>query len=96
MAVEPPDVSTSWFYFLMHPARRKSKRKESENDIHQSKKTHGGTWGTSCICSRGWPSQSSMGGKTLGPVGRFYAPVQGNARARSWEWVGWGAEGRDR
>jgi hypothetical protein len=22
---------------------------------------------------------------------RFYAPVQGNARARKWEWVGWGA-----
>jgi hypothetical protein len=20
---------------------------------------------------------------------RFYAPVQGNARARKWEWVGW-------
>ena len=25
--------------------------------------------------------------------GRFYAPVQGNARARKWEWVGWGAGG---
>jgi hypothetical protein len=24
---------------------------------------------------------------------RLYAPVQGNARARKWEWVGWGAEG---
>jgi hypothetical protein len=22
---------------------------------------------------------------------RLYAPVQGNARARKWEWVGWGA-----
>ena len=22
---------------------------------------------------------------------RSYAPVQGNARARKWEWVGWGA-----
>jgi hypothetical protein len=21
----------------------------------------------------------------------LYAPVQGNARARKWEWVGWGA-----
>ena len=21
---------------------------------------------------------------------RLYAPVQGNARARKWEWVGWG------
>jgi hypothetical protein len=24
-------------------------------------------------------------------LGRFYAPVQGNARARKQEWVGWGA-----
>jgi hypothetical protein len=22
---------------------------------------------------------------------RSYAPVQGNAKARKWEWVGWGA-----
>jgi hypothetical protein len=29
---------------------------------HQPKKTHGGTLGSNCICSRGWPSQSSMGG----------------------------------
>jgi hypothetical protein len=35
---------------------------------HQSKKTHGRTHGSSCICSRGWPSQSSMGGEALGPV----------------------------
>ena len=27
---------------------------------------------------------------------RLYAPVQGNARARKWEWVGWGAGGGDR
>jgi hypothetical protein len=24
-------------------------------------------------------------------LGRFYAPVQGNARARKQEWVSWGA-----
>jgi hypothetical protein len=35
---------------------------------HQSKKTHGGTSVSSCICSRGWPSRPSMGGKALGPV----------------------------
>ena len=29
-----------------------------------------------------------MGGGALG-----LAPVQGNARIRKWEWVGWGAEG---
>jgi hypothetical protein len=33
-----------------------------------------------CICSRRWPSQASL-----------YAPVQGNARARKQEWMGWGA-----
>jgi hypothetical protein len=32
------------------------------------KKTHGGTHGSSCICSRGWPSRPSMGGDALGPV----------------------------
>jgi hypothetical protein len=30
--------------------------------------THGGTHGSSHICSRGWPSWSSVGGKDLGPV----------------------------
>jgi hypothetical protein len=35
---------------------------------HQPKKTHGGTHGSSCICNRGWPSRSSMGGEALGPV----------------------------
>ena len=35
---------------------------------YQPKKTHGGTHGSSCICSRGWPWLSSMGGEALGPV----------------------------
>ena len=26
-------------------------------------------------------------------LSRLYAPVQGNARAMKWEWVGWGAGG---
>ena len=34
---------------------------------HQPKKTHGGTYGSSCICSREWASQS-MWGEALGPV----------------------------
>jgi hypothetical protein len=29
---------------------------------HQPKSTHGGTHGSSCICSRGWPCRSSMEG----------------------------------
>ena len=32
------------------------------------KGTHGGTHGSSCICSRGWPSWSSMGGDAIGLV----------------------------
>ena len=35
---------------------------------HQSKKTNGGTHGSSCICSRRWPTWSSMGGEALGLV----------------------------
>jgi hypothetical protein len=35
---------------------------------HQPKSTHGGTHGSSCICSRGWLSRSSMGGEALSPV----------------------------
>jgi hypothetical protein len=34
---------------------------------HQPKSTHGGTHGSRCICSRGWPSRSSMGREALGP-----------------------------
>jgi hypothetical protein len=35
---------------------------------HQSKSTHGGTHGSGCLCSRGWPYLASMGGEALGPV----------------------------
>jgi hypothetical protein len=34
----------------------------------QPKKTLGGIHCSSCICSRGWPSGSSMGGEALGPL----------------------------
>ena len=57
---------------------------------HQSKKTHGGTCGFSCICSRGWPSWSSMGGEALGPV-KALCPSIGECQDQEWEWVGWGA-----
>ena len=33
---------------------------------HQPKKTHGWTCGSNCICSRGCPSWSSMGGEAFG------------------------------
>jgi hypothetical protein len=32
----------------------------------QSKKSHGGTHVSSCICSKGWPSQPSIGIEALG------------------------------
>ena len=48
---------------------------------HQSKKIHGGTHGSSCICSRGWPSQSSMGGESLGPV-KVLCPIIGECQGQ--------------
>ena len=35
---------------------------------HQPKNIHGGTHGSSYICSRGWPCWTSMEGEGLGPV----------------------------
>jgi hypothetical protein len=29
---------------------------------------HGGTLGSSCICSRGWPFWTLMGGEAFGPL----------------------------
>jgi hypothetical protein len=43
---------------------------------HQPKSTHDATHGSSCICSRGWPSHSSMGGEALGPV-KVLFPIVG-------------------
>ena len=34
---------------------------------HQPKSTHGGTHGSSCICSRGWPCWTSKGEEALDP-----------------------------
>jgi hypothetical protein len=64
---------------------------------HQSKKTRGGTCGSSYICSRGWPSRSSMGGEALGPV-KVLCPSIGEClgQDQKWEWVGWGAGGGGR
>jgi hypothetical protein len=41
---------------------------------HQSKKTHGGMCNSRCMCHRGWPISSSMGGEALGPV-KVFAPI---------------------
>jgi hypothetical protein len=59
---------------------------------HQSKKSHGGTHGSSCICSRGWLSQSSMGREALSPV-KVLCPSIGECQGQQWEWVSWRAEG---
>jgi hypothetical protein len=39
-----------------------------ENENCQSNKTHGGTPVSRYICSRGWPSRSSVGREALGLV----------------------------
>jgi hypothetical protein len=48
---------------------------------HQPTSTHGATHGSSCICSRGWPSWSSMGGEVLGPV-KAPCPSVGECQGR--------------
>jgi hypothetical protein len=53
---------------------------------------HGGTCGSSYICSRGWPSRSSMGGDALGPV-KVLCPSMGECQDQEWEWVGWCEQG---
>jgi hypothetical protein len=60
---------------------------------HQSKKTHGGTHGSSFICSRGWPSQSSMGGEALGPV-KALGPSIGECQGQEAGEGGLGSRGR--
>ena len=57
--------------------------------------THGGTHGSSCVCSRGWPSRSSMGGEAVGPVKALGSSI-GNARTRNGSgWVREQGEGRE-
>jgi hypothetical protein len=46
---------------------------------------------SNCICSRNGPVGHQWEERPL-VLGRSYAPVQGNARARKQEWVGWGTE----
>jgi hypothetical protein len=55
---------------------------------------HGGTQGSSCICSRGWPCWTSMGGKVLGPE-NARCPSVGECQDREAEvggFGGWGDE----
>ena len=50
------------------------------------KKTRGGTCGSSSICSRGWPGQSSMGGEALRPEKVLCPSI---CQDWEWEWVDW-------
>jgi hypothetical protein len=57
--------------------------------IHQSKKSHCGAHGSSCICSRGWPSQSSMAWMIgLVPV-KVLCPSVGEFLGQEERVVGW-------
>jgi hypothetical protein len=49
--------------------------------------------GALAICSREWPSRSSMGGEALGPV-KVLCPIVWEFQDQEWEWVGWGGGGR--
>jgi hypothetical protein len=40
----------------------------SQGLSYQPKSTYGGTHGSSCICSRGCPCQTTMGGDAFNPV----------------------------
>jgi hypothetical protein len=51
---------------------------------HQSKSTHDWTHGSSCICSRGWPSRSSMGGEAIGSV-KVLCPSVGECQGQEAE-----------
>jgi len=42
---------------------------------HQPKSTHGGTHGSSCICSRGWHCLASTRGEALSPVEAHFPSV---------------------
>ena len=59
---------------------------------HQSKKTHGGTRGSSCIYCRGWLSWTSMGREALDPV-KVLCPSMGKCQGQEAGVGGLGAWG---
>jgi hypothetical protein len=52
--------------------------------------THGGTRGSSCICGRGWPCWTLVGGVAIGPEGVQCLSVGEcqDGKARVGRWVG--------
>jgi hypothetical protein len=65
-----PSASTPIFFFFVSafPLDTYSSVLSSQGLNYQPKSTHGGTHGSSYICSRGWPYLASMGREALGPV----------------------------
>jgi hypothetical protein len=61
----------------------------------QPKKTHAGTHGYSCICSRGCPNRSSMGREALGPV-KVLCPTIEECQGQEAGVVGFISRGRGR
>jgi len=51
---------------------------------HYPKTIHGQTHGSNCLCSRGWPFWTTMGGKAFGPakVGSPVEECQGREEGR--------------
>jgi hypothetical protein len=63
--------------------------RSSQGLNHQPKSTHGGTHGSSCICSRGWLCQASVGEEALGPVKARCPSVGNEVEGVCWNgWVG--------
>jgi hypothetical protein len=50
---------------------------------------------SSCVCSRGWPSPSSMGGKALGPV-KVLCPSIVECQGQEAGVISWGTGGEYR
>ena len=54
----------------------------------QPKSTHGGTYGSSCICNKKWPCWASMRGEALGSV-KACCPTVGEFQAGEAGVGGW-------
>ena len=74
-----------WFATHRKNNTKQADLKSSQVLNHQPKSTHGGTHGSSCICSRGWPCWASMGEEALGPA---LCPSVGECKGRE-AGVGW-------
>jgi hypothetical protein len=65
-----------------------STNQSSQGLNHQPKTTHGGTHGSSCICSREWPCRVSIGEEALVPM-KAGCPFVGEFEGREVGVSGW-------